>query len=252
VLIANKSILENVNDKSDLALVRGFSAEYSKIINDAKASGQSLHLLDILVKLFFIDPEMVAEPNFDDASDRYRRLNVLLRGQGNNIQVVSPSPNHPEDIQKNLLKVLCAVMNLRTNQRGGCVLDGELLEQYTEQISTNRFEDDNNFLRQIAVLKSLINRKAYAITDQQVSHIHKKFKNMHQHRKKAVYTQRKKANEEKLQAEMRPSFKPKLVARQSRPTSGVVPCSTRRTSGSYNGSVDALKHKASRIVMVQE
>ena len=98
MLIANKSILENVNDKSDLALVRGFSAEYSKIINDAKASGQSLHLLDILVKLSFIDPEMVAEPNFDDASDRYRRLNVLLRGQGNNIQVVSPSPNHPEDI----------------------------------------------------------------------------------------------------------------------------------------------------------
>ena len=82
--------------------------------------------------MHFIDQEILKIPNFDSGTDRYRKLKVLLRSQNTNLKVVSDQPDYPIDIERNLFKVLCSILNLRSNQKGLYVMDEELLEQYCE------------------------------------------------------------------------------------------------------------------------
>ena len=137
----------------------------------------NLYLMEILGQMNFIDKEILKGPCFNNTNDRYRKLKVLLRSQNTNLLVVSNQDDYPQDIEKNLFKVLCAIFNLKPNQKGLYVMDEELLEQYCEQIETSKFNTDETFIAQISVLKSLINRKTYMLTDKQVGMIHKKYKN---------------------------------------------------------------------------
>ena len=72
------------------------------------------------------------------------------------------------------------------------MMDQELLDQYCDQIDVNKFDLDDNFIIQINVLKSLINRKVYTLTEKQVGTIHRKFKNFCIYRKQKVYNEKKK------------------------------------------------------------
>ena len=65
------------------------------------------------------------------------------------------------------------------------------MEEYCEKININSFNDEENFLNQVSVLKSLINRKVYSLTDKQIGIIHRKFKNFCLFRKQKVYNLRK-------------------------------------------------------------
>ena len=42
-----------------------------------------------------------------------------------------------------------------------------------------RFEDEENLQMQIAVIKNLINRRAFSLNDTQIKLIHTKFQNMY-------------------------------------------------------------------------
>ena len=61
---ANKSILQNVNEKSDATLVKAFFEEFNKILRDSKKRGTDLYLLDALEKLHFVNPDILKEPDF--------------------------------------------------------------------------------------------------------------------------------------------------------------------------------------------
>lgn len=140
------SFLENVNKNSDDKLIKVFHEEYYSIINGAKQQNMNLYLMDILGQMKFIDEEILLSPNFNNPNDRYRKLKVLLRNQNNNLLVVSNQEDYPQDIAKNLFKVLCAIFNLKAKQTGLYIMDEELLEQYCEQIESNKFSSDETFI----------------------------------------------------------------------------------------------------------
>mmetsp|Transcript_6280 Transcript_6280/g.10221 ORF Transcript_6280/g.10221 Transcript_6280/m.10221 type:complete len:129 (+) Transcript_6280:526-912(+) len=124
----NKSILENVNEKSDATLVKAFHDEFNTLIRNAKLNRKTLFLFDILESLGFIDEALVKNPeNLEETHDRFKKLRVLLQNQRSNIMVISYEEQVPEDIHKNLFKVFCAILNLRPNQRGFNMVDDNLL-----------------------------------------------------------------------------------------------------------------------------
>jgi|TARA_B110000305_G_C19329028_1_gene582976 hypothetical protein len=87
-----------------------------------------------------------------------------------------------DDAVKNLFKVLCGVMNMRLKQRGFNPMDEKILRSYLDAINHNILDDDLILLNQLATIKSLSNRKAFSVTESQISKIHKKFVNMHDER----------------------------------------------------------------------
>lgn len=121
--LLKNSFLENVNKKSDHTLTKLFKDEYSRLIENAKQDCQNLYLTDVLEKLHFIDDEILKVPNFNQVKDRYKKLKVLLRSQNNNLLIISSQTDYPEDIEKNLFKVLCAILNLKPFQKGEYVMD---------------------------------------------------------------------------------------------------------------------------------
>ena len=47
----------------------------------------------------------------------------------------------------------------------------------------SKFNNDNNILNQFSVIKSLVNRKEYSLSEKQMKAIHARFKNMYHHRR---------------------------------------------------------------------
>jgi hypothetical protein len=49
-------------------------------------------------------------------------------------------------------------------------IDDQLLSQYLDQIVTGeRYQSDENLLAQISVIKNLINRKSFSLSDKQIA-----------------------------------------------------------------------------------
>lgn len=103
-------------------------------------SHMPLNLLDALERLHFIDRDILKEIDHQDLTDRYRKLKVVLKDKNCNILIASNSQSSAQnDIQKNLFKICCAILNLRANQRGDLTLDDNVLYQYLDQINPYRF-----------------------------------------------------------------------------------------------------------------
>lgn len=102
-----------------------------------------------------------------------------------------------DDVSRNLFKIICAIMKQNVNQRGHNFLDDKILYTYLDSINYDRDETDLIYVDQLAAIKSLINRKTYSLTDQQVNLIHKKFKNMHDNRLRNTVQKEKKILREK-------------------------------------------------------
>ena len=98
----NKSILENVNEKSDATLVRNFHDEYNRLIKIAQQTKKTLFLFDILESLGFIDEGLIHSPDSsqptEENNDRFKKLRYLLQNQKSNIMIISPTENVPDDI----------------------------------------------------------------------------------------------------------------------------------------------------------
>ena len=205
----NKSLLENVNDKSDATLVKMFHEEFNNVVRNSTRGGNSLFLLDALEQLNLIDSSLLEEPNLQDHHDKYKKLKIALRDQKSNILVSQGGSGGPDDIQRNLFKVCCAILNLKAPQMGQASLDEGLLYQYLDQVDINSFALDSNLFNQIQVIKNLANRKAFSLSDKEIKMIHLKFKNMSIHRKNMMHDARKVKNEKRLMAETQPTFKPR-------------------------------------------
>ena len=92
-----------------------------------------------------------------------------------------------EDIVKNLFKVCCAILNLRSAPSGVSYLDEKLLQTYLEGINFHRDDPELVLIDQLATIKSLINRRAYNLTERQIKMIHDKFRNMYENRENYLY-----------------------------------------------------------------
>ncbi len=130
--------------------------------------------------------------------------------------IESPLNPVPEDIQQNLFKVLCAILNLRPGQRGAALIDDSLLNRYLDQISMSRSTTDNNIITQFQIIKNLINRKSYCLNDKQMKLIHMKYLNMYHHRRNAVFEQKRAVHESKYHHQQ-PNFQPSINTPQEAP-----------------------------------
>lgn len=78
------------------------------------------------------------------------------------------------DIQRNLFKISCAILNLRTHQEHAQYVDESLLNQYLGQIQSG-VDAETHVMQQFSVIKNLINRKEFNLSDRHVALIHNKF-----------------------------------------------------------------------------
>ena len=82
-------------------------------------------------------------------------------------------------------------------------IDDQLLSQYLDQIVTGeRYQSDENLLAQISVIKNLINRKSFSLSDKQIAQIYQKFKNMSIHRQEFIFEMNKANNAKKMNDEL--------------------------------------------------
>ena len=70
-----------------------------------------------------------------------------------------------DDLTKNLFKVCCGVLNLSLMQRGIDPLEDRLLISYLDAINYDIQDIDLMLLNQLTAIKSLVNRKAFSITN---------------------------------------------------------------------------------------
>jgi len=128
-------------------LIKNFFEEHNRMVKGHLKSHMPLNLLDALERLHFIDQDILKEIDHQDANDRYRKLKVVLRDSNCNVQIASNAQmGGHTDLQKNLFKICCAILNLRANQRGDLTLDDNVLSQYLDQINTHRFSQDQTLV----------------------------------------------------------------------------------------------------------
>lgn len=77
---------------------------------------------------------------------------------------------------------MCGVLNLRLRQRGHNQLENKLLQNYLKSFSVEKQNIEQMLLNQMHAIKSLVNRRAFSISDVQISMIHNKFKNYYHQR----------------------------------------------------------------------
>jgi hypothetical protein len=122
-----------------------------------------------LEQLFFIDAEILKEQSLQEGNQRYALLKQTVKDQKNNLTIQSNTLPEQDHIQTNLFKICCAILNLRPGQRGMPFIDDNLLLQYLDQLEVGvAYQTDDNLLSQISVIKNLINRKSFSLSDRQI------------------------------------------------------------------------------------
>ena len=76
-------------------------------------------------------------------------------------------------------------------------MDESLLNQYLGQIQ-NGVDSETHSMQQFSVIKNLINRKEFNLSDRHVSLIHNKFKDLSLNRKNRIYNEKKQQHESKI------------------------------------------------------
>jgi hypothetical protein len=83
-----------------------------------------------------------------------------------------------DEVIKNLFKFLCGILHMSLKQRQKNTLKNEALSKTLDTISLELEDNDLILLNQFATIKSVVNRKAFSLTNTQMQMIHKKFINM--------------------------------------------------------------------------
>ena len=115
--------------------------------------------MDVLTKLNFFDDDL--------ARENQRNLYAFLQNSKQNIIIKSDLEQQQEvqdDIQRNLFQVCCAISGLQTSQKTQNLLDDKLLLCYLDSINFHRDDQDLVLIDQLSVVKSIINRKQFALT----------------------------------------------------------------------------------------
>merc|ERR1712046_136763 len=154
-------------------LIRQLHQEYQDVLVTGKNMVGDIYLVDVLARLHLINSDMTQERarevfNFMDKS----KQNILIKSD------LEQYRTEYDDIQKNLFKVVCAILNLQVNQRDYNYMEPYTLNTYLDAIKHVRDDQDLVLINQLATIKNLINRPVYSLSDMQVRQIHLKFKNM--------------------------------------------------------------------------
>ena len=112
--------------------------------------------------------------------------------------------------------------------------------QNLDQININHYNTDANIMNQFHVLKNLINRRQFSLTDKQIKMIHLKFQNFSIHRKSIMHDNRKQNNEKRLMKETQPSFQPNVNKQKRMQKSATT---TNRNEMLYNQGLQARERQ---------
>lgn len=140
------------------ALFFKFNQEYIGMMTTYEDEERPLVLLDALLHLGFVHKSCAAL-----RSMRTSNKNILLTGKE-----MSPV------IQENLYKLLCAVLNCVPTQQQGGPFDDNLLVTYLDQVHETESTEEHFF----GVIKNLINRPAFQLTEIQTYLISTKFQKL--------------------------------------------------------------------------
>lgn len=120
-----------------------------------------IYLVDIMERLNFLYHDVTLK-------EKNRQLYAFLEKSKQNLLVKSDLEQYrsdSDDIVKNLFKVCCAILNLRSAPSGVAYLDEKLLQTYLDGINFHRDDPELVLIDQLATIKSLINRRAYNLTE---------------------------------------------------------------------------------------
>lgn len=120
-----------------------------------------IYLVDIMERLNFLYHDVTLK-------DKNRQLYAFLEKSKQNLLVKSDLEQYrsdSDDIVKNLFKVCCAILNLRSAPSGVGYLDEKLLQTYLDGINFHRDDPELVLIDQLATIKSLINRRAYNLSE---------------------------------------------------------------------------------------
>lgn len=92
-------------------------------------------MLNILEKMYFIDSELLGEPDAEEGHIRYTDLKNQIKENHSNLMIQAQTlpSERQEHVQANLFKVVCAILKLKAVERGSVpYLDQNLLNTYLE------------------------------------------------------------------------------------------------------------------------
>lgn len=131
-----------------------------------------------------------------------------------------------EDITKNLFKICCAIVNFRPKQRMVNTLDDIVLKEHLDPLTElakgvgpihgAAGNPDAHFVEQLHILKSLVQRRAFSLTDRQIATISSKFTNFSFTRKLRLYNAAKDRKVRQHRDETTPEFSPEINATSRR------------------------------------
>ena len=101
-------------------------------------------------------------------------------------------------------------MNLKPKQRRHNLIDDKILKGHIDHLDIERKDRDTLILDQLQALKSLVNRKAFSLSESQIRLINKRFFNMSINRKEKLYGDKKKKNIDTIKTTTTPVFSPKI------------------------------------------
>ena len=129
--------VEGINSKSDATLAKNLQAELNDVIKRIQNQAIEFNLIDLLERMQFLGPSIIEESG-PHIRDREYRYGVMLKSQRQNLLTKGGVP--PNDhVQRNLFKLVCAILNIKPIQRAENYLDDSLLDQYLSQFSVNNF-----------------------------------------------------------------------------------------------------------------
>lgn len=108
-----------------------------------------MYLIDVLEQLDFLDEGILEVGGFEDPLPIYNQMKESIKLQKADIQIVSPNQDCfiTPDVQQNLLKILCAIQNLKPKMKGTFRLSQALIDQHTDQISEQNPNEVENLIQ---------------------------------------------------------------------------------------------------------
>lgn len=103
-----------------------------------------------------------------------------------------------EDVTKNLFKMCCSILNYKPKQTNQSTLEDQILREYLDQVQENRHQRDTIIIDQMIMLRNIVNRKAFSLTDKQIQLVHKKFYNLCINRKEQLYQKQRLHNKDRI------------------------------------------------------
>ena len=72
-------------------------------------------------------------------------------------------------MQSNLFKILCAILNIRPNQRGSNRIPEETLHRCLQRIDQPTLTYEEGLIQQVLAIKNLVTTSAYTISEDQIT-----------------------------------------------------------------------------------